>query len=72
MTFREDNIIHTAQMETSHKKTTDAAAYIAYLETLLELNGIDHKTIDHPDFVKYITSCTIRILTAEKTKKAVK
>lgn len=72
VTFREDNTIHTAQMEMCHKTTTDTAAYVAYLEELLANSGIDHKTSDHPDFIKHTSSCTIRILTAEKTKKAVK
>lgn len=72
VTFREDNIIHTAQMEMCNKTTTDTAAYVAYLEELLANNGIAHKTSDDPAFIKHTSSCTIRILTAEKTKKAVK
>ena len=70
LSFREDNTLHTAQMEESHKEQADSKAYIAYLESLLAEHGIAHDEQDA--YKKTIHSVTIRLLSADKTKQALK
>ena len=70
LSFRDDNTLHTAQMEESHKEQADGKAYIAYLESLLAEQGIAHDGQDA--FKKTVCSVTIRQLTAEKTKQELK
>ena len=70
--YRDDYTLHTLQLEECDKETLNNVKYIAYLEQLLADNGIAHLPATAQEFIKIVHSDTIRVLTADSTKKSLR